>query len=176
MTGYVANKDYEAVRLAWGGGQQAMRDGQLDVYMRPLQVPSALVEELIGIRPVRFLGISEQAAKTDAMKQYLTAVGRFPSAIKPSEIYGPKVQSEPSIRLPGFALDMIVGVHVPDDVVYQVTKAYWEKLAEIHQADPTLRGMTKETAFIGLNVPLHGGALKYYQEAGFMVPARLMPK
>ncbi|MGB7305296.1 MAG: TAXI family TRAP transporter solute-binding subunit [Burkholderiaceae bacterium] len=176
MTGFEPNKDYEAIRLAWGGGQQAMRDGQLDVYMRPIQVPSALVEELIGIRPVRFLGITPEAEKSPTMQQYMKAVGRFPSAIKPQELYGPKVHSEPSIKLPGFALDMIAGVHVPEDVVYKVTKAYWEKLDEIHKSDPTLRGITRETAFLGLNVPLHDGALKYYKEAGFKIPDRLIIK
>lgn len=108
------------------------------------------------------------------MKEYLSAIGRFPSAIKPQELYGERVQSELSIRLPGFALDMIVGEHVPDDVVYKVTRAYWEKLEEIHQADPTLRGITKQTAFMGLNVPLHNGAIKYYKEAGFKIPDQLI--
>jgi len=176
MTGFEPNKDYEAIRLAWGGGQQAMRDGQLDVYMRPIQVPSALVEELIGIRPVRFLGITPESEGTDKMKEYLAAVGRFPSAIKPQELYGDKVESAgDSIKLPGFALDIIAGAHVEADVVYAVTKAYWEKLDEIHAADPTLAGLTKETAFLGLNVPLHTGAYRYYQEAGFDVPEALMP-
>jgi TRAP transporter TAXI family solute receptor len=177
MTGFEPNKDYEAIRLAWGGGQQAMRDGQIDVYMRPIQVPSALVEELMSIRPVRFLGITLDRIRSKEMQDYLGAVGRFPGTVKPKELYGGKVVSEKEeIHLPGFALDMIVGEHVPEDVGYNVTKSYWEKLDEIHQADPTLRGMTKKSAFIGLNVPLHAGALKYYKEAGFDIPKRLMAK
>ena len=176
MTGFEPNKDYEAVRLAWGGGQQAMRDGQLDVYMRPLQVPSAMVEELMGIRQLRFLSISEADLESPAMKKYIGAVGRYPGKINVKKHYGDGVLTETTeIRLPAFALIKIVGHHVDEDAVYTVTKAFWENVAEIRAGDRTLGKLAKETAFTGLNIPLHIGAYKYYKEAGFDVPANLIP-
>jgi len=176
MTGFEPNKDYEAVRLAWGGGQQAMRDGQLDVYMRPLQVPSAMVEELMGVRQLRFLSISDDKLNSPAMKKYIGAVGRYPGRINVKQHYGDGVLTETEeIRLPAFALIKIVGHHVDEAAVYNVTKAFWENAAEIRAGDRTLGSLLKETAFIGLNIPLHVGAYKYYQEAGFDVPADLIP-
>ena len=46
VTGYVANKDYKAIHMPWGGGLQAMMDGKLDVYMRPANIGSAQIEQL----------------------------------------------------------------------------------------------------------------------------------
>ena len=36
-----------------------------------------------------------------------------------------------------------------------------------------LQAVTPDTAFTSVNVPLHPGALRYYDEAGFAVPDAL---
>ena len=71
MTGYKPNKEYTAVRLNWGGGQDAMRNGQLDGYMRPLTVPSALMDELTAIRPVRVLSIGDDQVDNPVLAKVL---------------------------------------------------------------------------------------------------------
>ena len=70
-----------------------------------------------------------------------------------------------------------VGTHagVSDVVVYNATKAFWENLDEVHATAFFLKEVTKETAFTSVNVPLHPGALRYYDEAGITVPDELRP-
>jgi len=70
-----------------------------------------------------------------------------------------------------------VGTHagVSDDVVYEATKAFWENLDEVHATAFFLKEVTKESAFTSVNVPLHPGALRYYEEAGFDIPDALQP-
>ena len=69
-------------------------------------------------------------------------------------------------QVSGIAVALLTGIHVPEDVVYQVVKATIEnneKLAKIHAK----AGMfSEENALVALPCPIHPGAKKYYQEAG----------
>jgi TRAP-type uncharacterized transport system substrate-binding protein len=61
------------------------------------------------------------------------------------------------------------------DVVYEVTKAFWEGVAEMETGAPWLRQISLEGALQELNRPLHPGALRYYEEIGMDIPDDLRP-
>jgi len=174
MTGYKPNVDYTAVRLNWGGGQDAMRNGQLDGYMRPLTVPAALMDELTAIRPVRVLSIGDDQVDNPMLAKLIAVPGRSMGVLKAGAYKG-VVNNNKDLRMPAFALSQQVGVHVPTDVVYKITKAFWSNIGEIHKNVPYLSGMTLNTALEKLRAPLHLGAYKYYKEQGVKVPKALLP-
>ena len=60
-----------------------------------------------------------------------------------------------------------------EEAVYKATKSFWENIAEVQATAFFLKEVTKETAFTSINVPLHAGALRYYEEAGFDIPDNL---
>ncbi|MBT3551240.1 MAG: TAXI family TRAP transporter solute-binding subunit [Rhodospirillaceae bacterium] len=174
MTGFEPNKEYTAVRLNWGSGQQAMRDGQLDAYVRPMTVPSAMMEELVGIRPVRLLEVTKADTAKSGFKKMVGVPGRGVGKL-PANTYKGIVNNRTDQILPSFGLTQIAGAHVPDDVIYKITKGYFDNIAEIHKANPWLANMSRKNPFSVLNVPLHPGAYKYFKEIGVKVPKRLMP-
>ncbi|MDG4717921.1 MULTISPECIES: TAXI family TRAP transporter solute-binding subunit [Thalassospira] len=69
---------------------------------------------------------------------------------------------------------LITGAHVPDDVVYEITKTMFENLPFLKSVHGSLNDMDIETALKGITVPLHPGAVKYYQEVGIDIPAKLI--
>jgi TRAP-type uncharacterized transport system substrate-binding protein len=83
--------------------------------------------------------------------------------------------TEGQITALGFT--QFVGTHagVADDVVYNATKSFWENIDEVHATAFFLKEVTKDSAFTSVNVPLHPGALRYYEEAGFDIPEALRP-
>ena len=95
--------------------------------------------------------------------------GRDTGAL-PANTYKGIVNNRKAMPLPSFGLTQIAGAHVSDDVIYKITKGFFENIKEIHQANPWLRNMSKKDPFWVLNVPLHPGAYKYYKEAGITVP------
>ena len=62
-----------------------------------------------------------------------------------------------------------------EETVYQMTKLTWDNIAEIHKTAATLQTMNKAKPFVGVNMPMHKGALRYYKEKGIKVPAALIP-
>jgi hypothetical protein len=173
ITGYEPGKDYRAIHLAWGQGKAAMRDGKLDMYVVPAQIGSAHVQELALKKPIRIMTIPENATKTANFKRILKRPGRGMATVSKSTYKG-QVNEKDMLMM---SADQYIGtsIHVSEDVVYKVTKSFWENLADVHATAVSLQSITKETAFSSLDAPLHKGAYRYYKEAGFKIPSKLIP-
>ena len=63
---------------------------------------------------------------------------------------------------------------VPEEIVYNMTKLLWENLAALQEIHGATKSMAIEVALDGLLVPLHAGALRYYQEQDVDIPEHLL--
>ena len=173
ITGYEAKKDYDAVRLSWGEGYTALADGKIDMMVRPAEIGSANIERYGLSGEFRILSIPADKVGTEAMQNLFGRPGRGMLTFDGGIYKGQLNQSE--ITALGFT--QFVGTHagVADDVVYASTKSFWENIDEVHATAFFLKAVTPETAFTSVNVPLHPGAARYYEEAGINIPEALRP-
>ena len=173
ITGYEAGSDYEAVRLSWGEGYAALADGKIDMMVRPAEIGSANIERFGLNSEFRILSIPESVVSSDAMQALFGRPGRGMLTFDGGLYKGQLTSGE--ITALGFT--QFVGTHagVSDDAVYAATKAFWENLDDVHATAFFLKSVTQETAFTSVNVPLHPGAAKYYDEAGIAIPDELRP-
>jgi TRAP-type uncharacterized transport system substrate-binding protein len=51
----------------------------------------------------------------------------------------------------------------------------YENLAFLNNIHPATEAMALEKAIAGLPMPLHPGAVRYFEEQGIEIPDRLMP-
>jgi TRAP-type uncharacterized transport system substrate-binding protein len=56
----------------------------------------------------------------------------------------------------------------PDDVVYSITRAVFERIESVGKFDPVLRTLRRSSMLEGMTVPLHPGSLKYFEEEGLL--------
>lgn len=173
ITGYEAGTDYNAVRLSWGEGYAALADGKIDMMVRPAEIGSSNIEQFGLSGTFRVLSIPEDALASEAMTALFGRPGRGMIQFEGDIYKGQLTQGQ--ITALGFT--QFVGTHagVSEDVVYKATKAFWENLQDVHATAFFLKEVTPETAFTSINVPLHPGAVKYYDEAGIAIPAALRP-
>ncbi len=173
ITGYEAGSDYEAVRLSWGEGYAALSDGKIDMMVRPAEVGSANIEQFGLSGEFRILSIPDDARDSEDMQALFGRPGRGMATFDGSTYKGQLTAGD--ITTLGFF--QFVGTHagVDDDVVYGATKAFWDNISEVQATAVFLQEVTRESAFTAINVPLHPGALRYYDEAGFAVPDELRP-
>ena len=173
ITGYEAKKDYDAVRLGWGEGYTALADGKIDMMVRPAEVGSANIERYGLSGEFRILSIPEDKVGTEAMQDLFGRPGRgmltFDGGIYKGQL------NQTQITALGFT--QFIGTHagVADDVVYAATKSFWENIGEVHATAFFLKAVTADTAFTSVNVPLHPGAARYYEEAGIEIPEAIRP-
>jgi hypothetical protein len=64
---------------------------------------------------------------------------------------------------------------LPDDFVYEVCKKYFENPDILIAAHPSAREARLDGVLIS-PLPLHPGAIKYYEEKGLKIPESLIPK
>lgn len=173
LTGYEPGTDYEAVRLSWGEGYAALSDGQIDMMVRPAEVGSANIERFGLSGEFRILSIPDEALANEEMQALFGRPGRGMMQFAGDTYQGQL--TEGTITSLGFF--QFIGTHAgaDEEVVYQATKAFWDGLDEVHATALFLQNVTPETAFTAINVPLHPGALRYYEEAGYDIPEELRP-
>jgi uncharacterized protein len=69
----------------------------------------------------------------------------------------------------GVGATFVTSAEVPDDVVYEVTKAIFENLDQFKGLHPAFADLTaEEMVSDGLSAPIHPGAERYYREAGLI--------
>jgi len=173
ITGYEAGKDYKAVRLSWGEGYQALADGKVAMMVRPAEIGSSNVERFGLNGEFRVLSIPTSVVASDAMQQLFGRPGRGMLEFE-GDIYKGQL-TEGTIVALGFTQFVGTNASVADDVVYKATKSFWENLDEVHNTAFFLKAVTPATAFTSVNVPLHPGAARYYEEAGFEIPESIRP-
>lgn len=78
-----------------------------------------------------------------------------------------------TIAQPNF---LAVNAAVSEDDVYKITKSIYENLPFLNGIHKATKAMAIEKAIVGLPVPLHPGAAKYYKEIGIEIPDNLIAK
>ncbi|MBL4918805.1 TAXI family TRAP transporter solute-binding subunit [Szabonella alba] len=69
----------------------------------------------------------------------------------------------------GVGATFVTSADVPEEVVYNVTKAIFENLDQFKSLHPALENLDPEQMVNdGNSAPLHDGAVRYYREAGLM--------
>ena len=158
VTGLKAGTDYEAVKLGWDAAAASFQDGNLDIYCNPTNAPSPVLTQIAVTNPIRFLGIPADQLETDAVKALANRPG-FGLGTLPAGIYGDnQVNEEDTTETADEAM------------IYDMTKTFFEGVAEMRDSAPWLKAITPETAVADLNMPLHPGALRALEEFGVTIP------
>ena len=81
----------------------------------------------------------------------------------PANTYADQPNEVMSFRLGNV---LLIKSSVPEDIVYQATKAVMENLDFMGTVHPAWKKVSKDGIINGFTIPLHPGALRYYREAG----------
>jgi hypothetical protein len=168
-TGMVPEKDYQNVKASWASALQGFQDRQIDVYVAGCVDPCPQFEQLTVTSKIRFLGVDKATAENppEALKKVLI-IGREMDAVKAGTYQGQANESDV------YTIASVVGVtaraDLPEATVYKLMKTYWEGVDKRKADTPWLRNITREYAVRTGPMPLHPGALKYYDEIGLKVP------
>ena len=137
---------------------KALQDKNVDAIFMPAQVnfPDLMaVQQAAGIRLIAF--------PDDLVDRTLATMPGLVKSKVPKGLYGLPEQDLPS---PGFLQQMIVDAGLSDELVYRITKLWWEKIKDIHEIAPGLDQADVKMAMEHATIPFHPGALRYYKEIG----------
>ncbi|MFG5384547.1 MULTISPECIES: TAXI family TRAP transporter solute-binding subunit [unclassified Yoonia] len=160
--------DYELVFAGYGPSAEALQNGQVKGIGTPAGVPTGAISQLMAAAgdSVTMLNFTEeQVAQADGGRGLWT-----PYTI-PAGTYPGQDADINTIAQPNF---LATHADIPEENVYQITKTIYENLPFLQAIHPATKAMAIERAIAGLPVPLHPGAVRYYQEVGIEIPDRLI--
>ncbi len=176
VTGYKAGEDFKEAKFnGFGPARQAFQDRQLDVLVDPTNWPSAAISQVALNNKIRILGLTDADWEKPGVKKVMKLPGRSRGAI-PTGVYGKNQVNTAPAQLPFAWVGLGTIKSMPEDVIYKMTKTFWEHIDEVHKAAPWMKdAITLKNAFVKINMKLHPGAYRYYQEIGIKIPKVAVP-
>jgi TRAP transporter TAXI family solute receptor len=137
---------------------KALQDRNLDAIFIPAQVtyPDLMVvHQAVGIRAIPI--------PNDVVERALAMV---PGVVKGSVSKGLYGAVDQDLASPGFLQQLITDASLSDELVYRLTKLWWQRVNEIKEIAPTFDKADVKIAMEHATIPFHPGALRYYKEVG----------
>jgi len=150
---------------AWDTLAVQLRSRLLDGLVGTIGVPAPFITKLDTAEPLRFIPPSDE--EIAALRQAMPELG---ISLVPAGSYRSLKSEYKTIGLFNFA---VASKDLPDDVVYDIVKAFFanhDRMVKVHPtAQESVVGNLKRNEFL----PYHPGAARYYREIGVALPAAL---
>ncbi len=152
--------DIEPTFLAYSEGVDALKDGNVDAAIIQSAAPASAITQLAAsTTDFKIISIED-----DILQQVLDKFSYYSSMEIPASMYG----NNSDATVVYLSNMVVVSLELPEDEVYQMTKAIFENLDTIIESHPAASGLTIEGAVDRIPVPFHPGAEKYYRERGLI--------
>ncbi|MEW9125070.1 MAG: TAXI family TRAP transporter solute-binding subunit [Thermotaleaceae bacterium] len=138
-----------------------MRNKQLDGAWIMAGLPTAAVTEITTTANGKLVSIEEDVIAGLQEKYPWYAKYTIPAGTYDGQ--------DQDITTTAIKMAMFTTADLPEDVVYDLTKSFWENIDTLKQSNSALKNITIEDAVTDLaGLPLHDGAIKYYKEVGVL--------
>ena len=152
--------DIKVANLGFGESANAFKDGKIDAFFVTAGAPTTALVDLATTNTINILEIDDEHAKV-LMEKYPF----YTQYVVPGNSYKGVDADKKTVAVKA---TMIVSEKLPEDVVYNLTKAMFEKKAEIAAGHAKGENLDPQYAVEGMSVPFHPGAEKYYKEVGVL--------
>lgn len=141
--------------LSYSEAVEQMKNGAIDAAFLTSGIPNSAIMDLATTKDVKIVPI--RAEKIEAL------AAEFPfysSEEIPAETYG---NAEP-VETAAVMTLLVTSADLPDDVVYDITKTIFENLSALGDTHASGKKISLEKVEVGMPIPLHPGAAKYFEE------------
>ncbi len=159
---------YDLAYMGYGPSADAMQNGQIEAMSTPAGVPVSAVTRAFAAMggDITVLDFTkEQMKKANGDFDELWTAYNIPAGTYPGQD-----EDINTIAQPNF---LAVRSDVPEETIYKITKTIYENLPFLQSIHPATKAMSLERAIAGLPLPLHPGAVRYFEEVGVKIPDRL---
>ena len=155
-------------RLNFNETAAALRDGDIDAGFWSVGPPTSSILDLATTRDIRIISLSEEEVAAARGAEPSFAAYTFEAGTYPGVDEDVSTISTPNV--------LIVSAEMDEELAYQITKNMFEHVDELIAIHPAANDTTVEFSLSSTPIPLHPGAVRYYQEIGAEIPEELMPE
>ncbi|MCP5306999.1 MAG: TAXI family TRAP transporter solute-binding subunit [Chromatiaceae bacterium] len=144
--------------LPYAESVELIKNRQLDATLQSSGLGMAAYRDLAATMQIRFISIpAEVVAKIDS--------AAYQPSVIPANTYEGQTEDVPTAAITNI---FVTHSGVSDELAYQMTKLMFENLDKLASAHAAAKNIKLETATVGLPIPLHPGAERYYREVGVL--------
>lgn len=146
--------------LGLGQSTQRLADGQLDAFFYAGGTPFAALIQLGSTKGFELYKFSKAEQET-----IHKIIPYYVESLIPAGTYESITYDVPTLAVNG---QLITSAAQPEDLVYKITKALWNKNTRklLDKGHSKGKAIQLKTALKGVLVPVHPGAAKFYKEQG----------
>lgn len=163
----ISYDDFSPQRLNFNETADALRDGDIAAGFWSVGPPTSSILNLAATRDIRIIGFSDEeianAREREAVfAPYTLRAGLYDGVNEPVQ----------TISIPNV---LVVNADMPEDLAYEITKVLFERTDKLIAVHPAANDTTVDFSLSSTPVPLHPGAIRYYEEVGADVPDAIRP-
>lgn len=162
---------YDAIdeqRLNFNETADALRDGDIDAGFWSVGPPTSSILNLATTRKIVLISLT-----ADEVAKALAAEPTFAPYTLRAGLYDGIANPVNTVSTPNV---LIVDASMGDDLAYAITKNMYEHVADLIAVHPAANDTTVEFSMASTPIPLHPGAIRYYEEVGATIPDKLRAK
>ena len=152
--------DFDEQYLKFGEAVTALKDRLVDCAIVGSGIPTSAVVDATSTLDIRFVTLDEKAMDPFCAERPYLAMMELPAGT-----YRGQDQAVPVVASPAI---FSANDEMSEDLVYKITKTFWENIGELASVHAQGKNVKLETALSAMSIPLHKGAEKYYREVGLI--------
>ncbi len=158
------DRTFNLTHLNYEQSSQALQRGEIKAMSTPIRPPAPHIQEALSNSSNRYKLLEftdQQIAQADG------GLGLWTPYVIPAATYPGQTEDIQTIAKSNL---LVARKDVDPEVVYQVTKAVFENLDFLRNIHDAMYETSVDRALVGVPMPLHPGALRYFQEIGLLGP------
>ncbi|MFN3143805.1 MAG: TAXI family TRAP transporter solute-binding subunit [Paracoccaceae bacterium] len=159
--------DIDEQRLNFNETADALANGDIDAGFWSVGAPTSSILNLATTQDIVIIELTED--------QLTAAMGAHATFAATTLAGGTYTGVDEDIAVLGIPNVLTVSSEMSDDLAYAITSAMFANIAELQAVHPAANQTTVELTLNATPVPLHPGAIRYFEEIGAEIPDRLRP-
>ncbi|KIX15367.1 TAXI family TRAP transporter solute-binding subunit [Dethiosulfatarculus sandiegensis] len=156
----MTTKDVTAEQLKASQASDYIKDGRLDAAFYTVAVGAATIMDTALVSDIKIVPIT--GPNVDKMiKKYPF----YAKQVVPGGTYKGNDKDVPTVSVMAM---MAARADLEADIVYSILKAMYGDLPQLKKAHAKFKNIDAKTGLVGMSVPLHPGAEKYFKEVGVL--------
>ncbi|MCT4683843.1 MAG: TAXI family TRAP transporter solute-binding subunit [Roseicyclus sp.] len=160
----ISYDDIEEQRLNFNETADALANGDIDAGFWSVGAPTSSILNLATTQSIVMIEL------TDAQ---MTAAQEAEPLFARTTLADGTYEGVGATAVLGVPNVLAVSSEMDEELAYQITRAMFENIDDLRAVHPAANQTTVEFTLAATPVPLHPGAIRYYEEIGAEIPARL---
>ncbi|PMR72883.1 TAXI family TRAP transporter solute-binding subunit [Billgrantia endophytica] len=163
----ITYEDFTPQRLNFNETADAIRDGDIDAGFWSVGPPTSSILNLAATRDIRLIGFSDEEIDNAREEEPVFAAYELRAGM-----YDGMDEAVQTISIPNV---LVVNSDMDEELAYELTKLLFERTDDLIAVHPAANDTTVEFTMESTPVPLHPGAIRYFEEIEADIPDDLRP-